>query len=383
MSRASRGSVGIEEKQGKWRLRLPRSVAKDSQRYISTGLDATPENLRRVQIKAWQIEEDIRSGLLDISLERYKPQIAAREARSLPDLQQLWQKYCEYKKPQLSPITFEQDFLRRYGVFIDRLPTKAIADAMTIRGYTIANLSAPSAKRMLVQINACCKWALKSGLIDENPFVEMPGSLRVPRYDPNRIDPFTKSERDAIIQAFSEHPLHCHYTNFVKFLFMTGCRTGEAIGLQWQHINSDCSEITFCQSYSSKYKVRKTTKTNKVRRFPCNQPLLALLLIIRPTHYQPNALVFTSEKGNPIDTDTFLQDIWRGRSKGKGIVLKLIREGKVDRYRSPYSTRHTFITLALEAGLTVSQVANLVGNSPEVILNHYAGNLLKLEVPVF
>lgn len=228
MGRAARGGVGIEEKQGKWRLRLPRSVAKDSQRYISTGLGATPENFRRVQIKAWQIEEDIKIGQFDPTLERYKPQVSVKEACNPPDLQQLWQKYCEYKKPQLSAITFEQDFLRRYGVFIDRLPTKALSDAIPIRDYTLAKLSAPSAKRMLVQLNACCKWALKSGLIDENPFVGMPGALRVPRYDPNRIDPFTKSERDAIIQAFSVHPLHCHYTNFVKFLFMTGCRTGEA-----------------------------------------------------------------------------------------------------------------------------------------------------------
>lgn len=154
-------------------------------------------------------------------------------------------------------------------------------------------------------------------------------------------------------------------------------------GLQWQHINSDCSQITFCQSYSSKYKVRKTTKTNKVRRFPSNQPLQVLLLSLRPPHPQPDALVFTSEKGTPLNTDTFLQDVWRGRSKGKGIILKLIQEGKVERYRSPYSTRHTFITLALEAGLTVPQVANLVGNSPEVILKHYAGNLIKMEIPVF
>jgi integrase len=66
----------------------------------------------------------------------------------------------------------------------------------------------------------------------------------------------------------------------------------------------------------------------------------------------------------------------------KLILTGLVGEGQVKRYRPPYNTRHTFITLALEHGLTVPQVAKLVGNTPKVILLHYAGSQV-LEVPVF
>jgi integrase len=54
----------------------------------------------------------------------------------------------------------------------------------------------------------------------------------------------------------------------------------------------------------------------------------------------------------------------------------------VTTYRKLYQTRHTFITLALEY-LDVKDVARLVGNSPEVIYRHYAGNKRDLFLPEF
>jgi integrase len=35
----------------------------------------------------------------------------------------------------------------------------------------------------------------------------------------------------------------------------------------------------------------------------------------------------------------------------------------------------------LEAGISVKQVADMVGNSPEVIYKHYSGVIKQLEVP--
>jgi integrase len=55
-------------------------------------------------------------------------------------------------------------------------------------------------------------------------------------------------------------------------------------------------------------------------------------------------------------------------------VWKLVLEKRGIEYR----TRHTFITLALENGLDAQDVARLVGNSPEVIYRHYAGNKREL-----
>jgi hypothetical protein len=47
----------------------------------------------------------------------------------------------------------------------------------------------------------------------------------------------------------------CYYAPFVKFLLMTGCRTGEAVGLKWKHISADCKMINFCESVSTQLKI--------------------------------------------------------------------------------------------------------------------------------
>jgi len=142
---------------------------------------------------------------------------------------------------------------------------------------------------------------------------------------------FTAAERDTIIQAFADK--RPHYLFFVQFLFLTGCRTGEAIGLRWQHVSLDCTQITFCESYDSQLDIRKTTKTGKPRKFPCNQKLSSLLLSIRPANTSPDSLVFTSPNGKPIDNGKFTNQVWRGCRSGqkvyRGILATLVDEGKV------------------------------------------------------
>lgn len=389
MTKAARGTVGIEEKNNNIRLRLPRAVANGSQRYITTGLLATPENHKKAQIVAWTIEEDLRNGRFDPTLEKYKHKpTKVHKPSTTPDLITLWNSYCDFKKTQVAETTFKKQYLSRFANHIKRLPTKDLKGAIAIRDYLVVNLSAREAKRTLTQLSACCKWAVKSGLLQSNPFADMASEIKLAKKDTDSIDPFTATERDAILQAFQEHPSYNHYYPFVRFLFFTGCRTGEAIALKWGYVAQDCSYIIFAESYDSQLKIRKATKTGKVRKFPCNTVLRDLLLTIRPAaSYRLDDLVFTSPAGCPIDNHNFTNRVWKGCREGNrvylGIVTQLVKEGKVDRYRCPYNTRHTFITMALEAGLTIPQVAKLVGNSPEVTMRHYAGSLLKTEIPIF
>ncbi len=50
-------------------------------------------------------------------------------------------------------------------------------------------------------------------------------------------------------------------------------------------------------------------------------------------------------------------------------------------YRKPYQTRHTFVTMALEANISCPQIARWVGSSPQVIMERYAGTISKVTVP--
>ncbi|ALF52786.1 hypothetical protein ACX27_07820 [Nostoc piscinale CENA21] len=390
LRKARKGSVTINAKAGKLRIVLPRNIGDGKQHYIYTGFEDAPKNRKKVQMVALQIEADIEDGCLDCTLEKYRTALGVLRGQQrlqiipkTPNLMQLWAKYCEFKQHQVSVSTFNQDFLGNYAKSINNLPVNEIKDAIAIRDHLLQTYPPYTAKRYLTQINACCKWAVKSKLITSNPFEGLAVDIKVKRWDTGKIDPFTLAERDAIIQGFEQHPLYSGYTNFVRFLFLTGCRLGEAIALQWKHINIDCTEIYFCESYS--FHGRKETKTGVNRKFPCNEQLRAFLLSAREHKPSPDSLLFPALGGGEIKANSFTGVIWRGGVshgvKTSGIVTQLVVEGKVSRYRPPYNCRHTFISLCLERGVSVQKVARWVGNSPEVIYKHYAGVVSDVSVP--
>ncbi|WP_250123640.1 tyrosine-type recombinase/integrase [Chroococcidiopsis sp. CCMEE 29] len=384
--RGAIGTVGVESYRGKLRLRMPRTLFGGKQKYVYTRLDDDNEGWHEAYSRAMRIESDIRKGVFDFSLKTYqprRPELTILTSQRLT-LLELWDKYSEYRRSQVAETTFKVNYQLRYRNAIAELPTQRLQDAILIRDYLLRNKTAATAKQLLVQFNACCNWAVKSQLIKENPFSGMASDLRVIRSSrEDSIHPFTPAERDAIIQAFEEHPHYQHYTPFVKFLFWTGCRTSEAVGLRWGDVNQGCTLITFSSVISKN--TRKGTKTGKSRKFPCNQQLQSLLQSVRPSKPEPDSLVFPNPIGNPINPAVFLHNAWSGdESKGKiGIVTQLVKEGKVERYRPQYNTRHTFITMTLEMGVSPTQVGRWVGTSTETISRHYAGVIRQLQVPEF
>ncbi len=50
-----------------------------------------------------------------------------------------------------------------------------------IRDWLIANRTPLSVKKILTQFSACCNWAVKSQMIEDNPFEDM--VIKVPKGD--------------------------------------------------------------------------------------------------------------------------------------------------------------------------------------------------------
>lgn len=378
--KAAVGSVGIESKNGNYRLRLPRTLVGSEGRYISTRLPVTPENSKRVQMVAWEIEAAIQSGDIAQNIHRFrncfKPQRLDCKPKVLEfqtlTLTELWVIYCEYKRPQLAITTYQKQHVGQWLNHFKKLPQN-LSEPVAIRDAILATVSMGTAKRLLTALSACGEWAMGSSLIGSNPFQGMAAAITKPKATKD-INPFSRLERDRILAAFEQHKSYNYYHSLIKFLFLTGCRTGEALALQWSNVASDYSSITFSETWSSQFKVTKGTKTGKTRRFPCNADLRALLMSARAK--TSTGIVFPNHVGGFIDGDRLTYDIWQ-----LGVLKPLVASKAVESYRCLYTTRHTFITMMLEAGLTVSQVAKLVGNSPEVVLRHYAGGSVD-EVPI-
>jgi integrase len=186
------------------------------------------------------------------------------------------------------------------------------------------------------------------------------------------INPFNKEERDRIIQAFKANRYYCGYAPLVELLFFTGCRPSEAIALQWKHIGDKF--INFEQAVTGSeggLSLKSGLKTQQRRRFPINEQLRRVLDSIRSENGKPDDWLFISPEGKFIDLNNFRNRAWKR-------VLASLPDIE---YHKLYQTRHTFITLCLETGIDAKDVARWVGNSPEVIYQHYAGNKRDLQVP--
>lgn len=353
MSRNPKGTVTVCAVRGMLRLRIPRHLFGGQQLYLYLNLPDTPLNRQAAEFKAQAIAADIAFEKFDFTLDKYQVQIQDEFHISLDCL---WQKYISYKSSHVSITTQNKDFAN-VTAHIARLPSQHLRDAKKIRRFWTSTLTAGAAKKTLMQVNACCKWGVDEELIPRNPFDNL--SRVKTRPNKPKINPFTRNERDKIITAFEQQ---CpHYAPFAKFLFWTGCRPSEAIGLQWKHIAPDLTEITFTEAVVEGN--RKDTKTHTVRKFPVNSKLKALLSDIKILHRSGlEELVFLSEKGCPVDGHNFLNREW-----------KTILSENAIAYRVVYNCRHTFITLCLEAGIPVVQIAQWVGNSPDTIWKHYAG----------
>lgn len=359
--KSPKGAVTVKSFRGRLRLQLPRQVFDGEQKYLSMGLPDTPTNRAVAQAKAQKIELDIVMERFDSSLARYASPYTQFE--NLPEIGEIWEKYSCFKSKTISKTTLEKDYKVIYN-HIKKFPSQKIGKAKRIKEYLLDNCSIGTAKKVLLYLKACCEWAMMEDLIPRNPFFTF--KIRTKRK--RSINPFTISEQEKIIDAFEGN----HYQSYVKFLFWTGCRPSEAIALTWGDIDPALENITFKDAVVQGIGRTGTTKTKNTRRFPCNEQLRSLLRSLKPEMANPTEPVFRSVDGCVVDAHNFLNREW------KPTLAKLPIA-----YRVAYNARHTFITLCLEQGIPVAQIAAWVGNSPKTIWESYAGLVSSRSVPEF
>ncbi|MDG2992110.1 site-specific integrase [Candidatus Synechococcus calcipolaris G9] len=377
-TKAKKGSVTLKNSNGRLQLVFsypilaPNGETVRKRFYLSTGFEDTPINRQRAGVIAATIQRDIDYAELDTTLERYKPASLAAGGVSPESmgLLALWQKYVDFKAPQVAPHTLLKDFCQVQRA-IERLPSDSLGEAASIRDGLLGNMPVNSAKRVLTQIKACCKWAIAEKLISENPFAEMKITLPKGSGSPV-IEPFTMEERDRILEAFRVHRYYSHYHPLVKFLFSTGCRPGEALALQWRHVQDE--QILFEQRLSmteNGLQVIPGLKTQRRRTFPLNQELKAFLADLREScQGNPEDYLFLAPGGGFLDSHNFCNRGWK-------TILSECGSG----YRKLYQTRHSFITWLCEANVNTLAVSRWCGTSVAMIERHYAASNLNTIPP--
>jgi integrase len=215
------------------------------------------------------------------------------------------------------------------------------------------------------------RWAEASRKLPANPFCNL--RIQTKKVVAEIPEPWTREERDQIIEGFRRSAKFHHYGNFVEFLFLCGCRPSEALALNWADVASDCRKLTFrsalTSNQSGKKAIKAGLKRQKARQVPLNRRLAELFLEMKGSA-KSDRIVFTTPRGGLINWSSWSAKVWAPQLKALGLP-----------HKKPYSTRHTMITLALQCGVSVADVATLVGNSPEIIHRHYAGVSRDLRLP--
>ncbi len=364
---------------------------KPHQQEIATGFRANPAGISAAEKEARKVGSLLESKEFSWGpyLRKSAPVETDADPEGTPPIStlDLWDRYVVYKTPSVEETTIRSTYTKtrnkilKFGRGVgDRLAAIEFRDFLLQDGCQLV-----TARKYLVQLYACYEWALDCGLVEQNPFSGLAKQLNV-KTD-HVADPFTQEEVRTILEAFQAHRSFSYYYPYVKFLFLTGCRPEDAVGLQWKHINWKAGLISFEEAVETSFKVRKDPKNHKARVFPINAGVREVLESIRPTEVRPEDPVFRSKRGGQLNHPNFLRRAWHGEKNRRktfvpGIVMRLAEEGKIDHYREPYACRDTFISHCLERkGLGFKQVADWVGNSSAVVHKHYAGVVDRIEVP--
>jgi integrase len=366
-----KGTVAIENSNNRLRLRW----SCEGQRYcLALGLPNTPINLKLAKKTASQIELDIASGNFDVSLDKYRhKQTSKRKVTASPNkdyLLSVWDKWVSTLRLSSRTLNGHYKAIRRH---IERANPPLI-DSFWFE--SIESLSPGVFNNYLGYLKKCLDWAVSEELSPINPYKRVKRRKVVK----NTVKPFTTEEITKILNAFRNNQFcpkssaykHSHYVDFVEFLFLSGVRISEAIGLQVKHVDFERNEVVICSVLArgdkghtnAAKRVRKETKTGSIRYLSMT-PRLREMLATRSQGLKPDDLIFTSPNGNPIDDRMFLRRQWKPVLEGLGIE-----------YRRLYIARHTLASMAIEQGIPLTSVAYLLGHADTSMVSRVYGHMI-------
>jgi integrase len=180
----------------------------------------------------------------------------------------------------------------------------------------------------------------------------------------SEVFPFSVTELNTLISAVRED-----YRPYITVRSLTGMRTGEVDGLQWEDIDFERDLIHVERTHSRDGDGETKTELSRrvITMVPAVKDALHEQLKFRLTGCP---WVFHSPQGNPIDANNFANRVWYPLLRHLGF-----------KKRPPYQMRHTAATLMLAAGENPEWVARILGHSTTEMLfrvySRYVPNLTR------
>lgn len=389
------GQIKITTDKGYLRLQFSSSLSQafynKRQYFKALGRRDTEQNRKWAEAIASRIQADIDHPdiLFDKSLEKYLSvcDLGVLANQSL-QLGEFWQEFIEYKYKigKIGITTYQKHYKCTFTNWL--LPyfnenlSYNLAERLVIN-LLEKQINKTNLKKLISALKEACDRAIQQEKLSQNFFIGLTDNIKLTKksiqlQEEEEYKAFTQEERNTIVQAFylSDKKSDRQIADLVSFLFLTGCRLGEVFALKFDDLKPD--RIIFDESYSSETGILKSTKTDTIRIFKTQgyTKLQNLIKALKAKALLNQEYVFVTLSGKQYNRSK-LSALWLGNHKDKkyydGLVTRLVKEGKISQYLKPSSTRHTFITLQAHAGVDLKLLADSVGNSVDVIYNHYLG----------
>ncbi|WOC32704.1 MULTISPECIES: site-specific integrase [Caproicibacterium] len=277
---------------------------------------------------------------------------------------------------QVKPSTYESYYrcMKKYVIpFFSLSGNEFLSEASAARfARSVQDNSSlsESSKRKILTI---FKTSLKGIAKDTHSSVQILESVRLPKEEDSEVLVFTVKEQrqieHAVFQAGDQRLLG------ILLCFYTGIRIGELCALRWSDLDDEAGTISvtktvtrvkdFSQTGSKTKLMTGTPKSRKsMRKIPLPQFLLAQLTACK-ARCPKDSVYMLSGTAVPIDP-RYYQKLYK----------KLLADAHV-KYRKFHAIRHTFATRALELGVDMKTLSELLGHANvSITLNIYAHSLM-------
>ena len=226
-------------------------------------------------------------------------------------------------------------------------------------------LSATSTNMMLSVLNLAFEYACDMEYIEENPCVR----VRRTKAETKRVEAFTVEEQRAIereIAGSDDRRLHG-----ILLCLYTGLRIGELLGLTWNDVDLERGVIKVTKTVyrekndSGTWQLCVDTPKTKAsdRIIPLPEYITDMLCQDYETAQTP--YVVENKKGERMSIRSY-QYIFEKLTERAGV-----------RKLNFHALRHTFATRAIECGMDIKTVADIMGHqNASITLNRYAHCML-------